>query len=301
MVSVLVPIFNQPVSVLINEIHRQCAVLKIDFEIVAIEDGSERFLKENAEIRQMDCTHYIVQSENIGRAAIRNTLSSMAKYNTLIFLDCDSQIGRPDFIGQYISARHRSDVIYGGTTYTENPSHTFILHHKYGVEREARELTQRQSDPYTCFLTNNFCIRKEVFDAIKFDESLTQYGFEDSLFAWELKKQKVQVLHIDNPVVHTGLDTAEAFIDKTKLAIENAHLLLHAGKIPAGEIRMAKVYFSLKRWGLSSIFCGAIGLFEPSMLQALKGKSPKLIYLDLLKLKWMHDGAKALRQSEYIP
>jgi hypothetical protein len=176
--------------------------------------------------------------------------------------------------------------VYGGTRYADQVNPAFALHHKFGKIREARSLEARVANPYASFLTNNFCIRKDLFDTIKFDESLTQYGFEDSLFGWELKKREIMVTHIENPVLHTGLDYADAFIQKTKLAVENAWTLIASSKMPKSEIRMVQMYSKLQQWGIASIVCGLVETCEGPLLRNLKSAHPKLVYLDLLKLKW---------------
>jgi hypothetical protein len=217
----------------------------------------------------------------------------MSRFETLVFIDCDSLIVSNNYIRNYLSAIEQSEVVYGGTHYPAKVDPVYTLHHAYGKAREARNLEARKSNPYTSFLTNNFCIRKSVFKPIKFDESLTQYGFEDSLFGWELKQRSIGITHIENPVLHTGLDTAEAFIQKTKLAVENAWSLINSGKMPESEIRMADVYTRLRKWGLSGLASKVIGAFEQQMLANLKSPSPKLVYLDLLKLKWSASTRKA--------
>lgn len=286
LISILIPIYNHPVAPLVEAIKIQCDEIAMPYEIVAIEDGSSECLEQNGEISSIKDVHYTVHQHNLGRAAIRNYLAEKARFDILLFIDCDSLIVSDDYIKKYLEAMENAMVVYGGTRYTDQVNPVFALHHKFGKMREARSLEARLANPYASFLTNNFCIRKDLFDTIKFDESLTQYGFEDSLLGWELKKREIPITHIENPVLHTGLDTADAFVQKTKLAVENAWTLIASGKMPKSEIRMVQMYTKLQQWGIASIVCGLVATFEGTMLKNLKSRHPKLVYLDLLKLKW---------------
>ena len=62
---------------------------------------------------------------------------------------------------------------------------------------------------------------KLVFDKIRFNEELRQYGHEDTLMGYQLKKAGIDILHIDNGLVHEGLEINREFLNKTKLGIEN--------------------------------------------------------------------------------
>lgn len=56
---------------------------------------------------------------------------------------------------------------------------------------------------------------------LPFDESIVTYGFEDTLWANQLSKHNIKMLHIDNPIIHQGLEKNSVFLSKTKWAIEN--------------------------------------------------------------------------------
>jgi hypothetical protein len=50
---------------------------------------------------------------------------------------------------------------------------------------------------------------------------LKQYGHEDTLLGYQLKKAGVEILHINNGLLHEGLESNRDFLNKTKLGIEN--------------------------------------------------------------------------------
>ena len=87
-------------------------------------------------------------------------------------------------------------------------------------------LEERRRHPSRSFMTHNFLIRKEVINAIPFNEELLGYGHEDTLFGFELMKAMVPVEHIDNPVMHDILVTNEQFLDNTDNGIRNLVIIL---------------------------------------------------------------------------
>ncbi|MBK9012976.1 MAG: hypothetical protein IPM82_02230 [Saprospiraceae bacterium] len=65
-------------------------------------------------------------------------------------------------------------------------------------------------------MTNNFLIPRQLFLEIQFDETLRQYGHEDTLFGMELARRQVPIVHIDNPLEHIGLEPVDVFLRKTE-------------------------------------------------------------------------------------
>jgi hypothetical protein len=64
-------------------------------------------------------------------------------------------------------------------------------------------------------------IDKSVFSKIRFNEELKQYGHEDTLMGYQLQKAGIRIMHIDNGLIHEGLESNKEFLTKTKLGIEN--------------------------------------------------------------------------------
>lgn len=141
---------------------------------------------------------YIELEKNIGRAAIRNRFLNYAKYDNLIFLDCDSVIYSNDFLFKYINAIYENpnQLICGGRKYSElPPKRDKKLRWIYGIKRESKTSEARSKKPHKSFMTNNFIISKKILGTIQFDERLVEYGHEDTLFGFELKKETL-ILYI---------------------------------------------------------------------------------------------------------
>jgi hypothetical protein len=285
--SVLIPVFNFHTVPLVERIAAQCRRAGIDWEIRVCEDGSTAFLAQNAALRELPGIHYEAYSENRGRAAMRNFLARQAHYPHLLFLDCDSMQVSDSFIHNYLTHRQHP-VVYGGTHYAPHPDPDHSLHHLYGTHREALPFADRRAAGHSAFRTNNFLVHKGTMLRVPFDESLRHYGHEDTLFAIHLKQQGIAVEHIDNPVLHTGLETNAAFLHKSRMALENVIVLHRSGKLPPGSVRVLDLYLRVAglpfgKWGLRAL-ATTEGYLEQSLLSA----HPKLRHYDLLRLVWLH-------------
>jgi len=60
MISVLIPVYNYKVQPLIEVIHAQLSQIIIDFEIICIDDASNKYLEENEVINQLQNTSFII-------------------------------------------------------------------------------------------------------------------------------------------------------------------------------------------------------------------------------------------------
>lgn len=224
MISVCIPVYNVDIRPLITSLEKQISRLHPRGELVIIDDASdEGFKKIN---REAGSRHkYVELSENVGRARIRNMFLCHNRFEFLLFLDCDSLILSDDFLSRYAREIQEGvipDVIVGGRVYsTRKPSPAYRLRWKYGVKRENKTAEIRNAAPYNSFLSNNFLIKKGVLDRHPFDERLSGYGHEDTLFAYILKKNEVSIVHIDNPVLNGDLEKTCLFLKKTAEGIGN--------------------------------------------------------------------------------
>ena len=118
MLSVLVPIYNFDSRKLVSQLVNQCDKQKILFEIICFDDFSiEKFKLINRSMIGHYGVSYIEMPENYGRAKIRNKLAQNARFENLLFLDCDSKIGHKSFIKKYLTHLNAADVIAGGRKY----------------------------------------------------------------------------------------------------------------------------------------------------------------------------------------
>lgn len=285
MLSILIPIYNYNVVELVTELHRQAEHLDIPVEILAFDDGSEGKWKAlNRRLKDVPGVHYRELERNKGRAAIRNYLARRANYDFLLFLDCDSGIVKDDFLATYLEYLPENPLVYGGRVYRDEPPQNpkLYFHWYYGRYREQMDVKTRSARPWHSFMTNNFVIRKDLFERILFDERLTQYGHEDTLFGMELARRQVPVLHIDNAVEHLGLEPVEVFLRKTDQAIENLIFLRQTGR--RVDTRLMNTVEKVERWKMTGIVRGVLSLVMPAIKKNLAGKHIQLKAFDLYKL-----------------
>src|SRR5690606_32397121 len=125
------------------------------------------------------------------------------------------------FIKKYMDSLPSAAVIYGGRVYAKRKPARIqkILHWKYGTTREALPAKKRNRHPYLNFQSNNFLVPASVFAQVSFSENVKGYGYEDLQYAKKLGSAGFSVIHIDNPVLHDGIENQSAFLQKTKKAI----------------------------------------------------------------------------------
>jgi hypothetical protein len=232
--------------------------------------------------------HYRELPQNVGRAAIRNLLAATAQHEWLLLLDNDSELPDNQFLARYAAARHQAAMLIGGTAYEATPPADPALHLRwhYGQAREARPAAVRQAAPYAQLTINNALIQAAVFRQFALDERLSGYGHEDTKFGAELTAAGISVWHLDNPVLHDGLEPAAVFLAKSEQAVRNlAHVYRENGL--GADSRLLQTAARLRRLGAAAPARLALGAAAPVLRRQLLSSRPSLRAFDLLKLHWL--------------
>jgi len=290
MISILIPTYNYTIFSLVENLGKQCEKANVLYEILVLDDAStdKKIIEENSKINLLKQCSFQVLEENIGRSKIRNLLAEKANYEWLLFLDSDTFPSNSEFITKYLVAvSNGASVIFGGIKYPENNSEKFSLRHKYGLKRESLPLAERLKNPYRSFITMGFAIKKEVFQKIKFNEKLAGYGYEDSVFGYELKRANIPLLHIDNPVVHLNLESNTDFIKKSQLALQNLLNFYNTGSLDSETVKILKTYLKLKKWNLLFTIRLFFSAFKKPLLKNLNSSKPSLFFFDLYRLGYL--------------
>lgn len=283
--SVAIPVFNTDILGLVQELHRQCSLQKGAFEILCLDDGSHPdIIAGNQAVLDLPHTRYEVLPAHLGRIGIRHQLAALARYPQMLLLDNDCQVVKTDFISQYLNARALAPVLIGGTCYQSSPPpEPYLLRWKYGKAREERSAASRNRKPYQGFYLNNIFLPRELLLQFHPPFLVEDYGHEDSFFGRQLELAGIKVYHLDNPVLHAGLDSADGFVIKTIQAIRNLYQLYRQACIGAGT-RLVQGYLLLEVLGLKGFFLWFYGRVEPLVIRNLHGRAPRLWVLDLFKL-----------------
>ncbi|MDP2688324.1 MAG: glycosyltransferase family A protein [Aequorivita sp.] len=290
MISILIPTYNYSVFSLVENLQKQCENANVTFEILVLDDAStdKNNVEENSKINSLENCSFEILEKNIGRSKIRNLLAEKAKYAWLLFLDADTFPSNSNFIQHYLEVFSRENsVIFGGIEYPKNTAENFSLRYKYGTERESISLEERLKNPYRSFITMGFAIKKEVFEKIKFNENLAGYGYEDSVFALDLHKRNIALLHIDNPVIHLNLENTGDFIKKSELALQSLSKFYNNGAIDGETVKILKTYLKIKKWNLLFIAKKLFALLKNPLLKNLNSPKPSLFFFDLYRLGYL--------------
>lgn len=286
MISICIPIYNFDVSALITALKFQMEQTQLGCELLLIDDGSEEKFKGINRSYIADC-QYIELENNVGRAKIRNLFLEYATQPYLLFLDCDAIIDSPNFLQNYLDQLPlEPNIICGGRLYPkEKPDKNRMLRWNYGVQCESQPSAIRSLHPNKSFMTNNFLIEKELFASVPFEERLTQYGHEDTLFGYELSKRNISILHIENPVINGDIETNEDFLKKTEAGIQNLiQILIFTNYDPKiiNSIRLLKTYQRVKI--LKPILKPIFSLINPILRNNLIKKGNSVMLFNLYKL-----------------
>lgn len=296
MLSILIPVYNYDLRPLVRDLLVEVPLLSVPVEIILLDDGSElRFREKNRELLTWNGVIYEELPQNVGRARIRNLLAQKARYDYLLFMDADSRVVLPDYLRNYLQHLEVNTVICGGRVYQEQPpaDEIFHLHWKVGKNREESTAARRQQKPYLAFMTNNYLLPKSLQLSIPFEERLRQYGHEDTLLGWQLRKAGIRMLHINNPLEHIGLEKDSIFLEKIKKSIQN---LLILKKIhPGMQTRLLQVARLARVTGLDRFFLPVFRRKADQWLAQLKQAQPNLLFFDLWKLGVL---LEALRQEK---
>ena len=285
MLSILIPIYNYNAAPLVKELRKQCMECDLEFEIICIDDCSTLHQQENQAISGLEKCFFQILDKNIGRSKIRNLLAAEASYKWLLFLDCDTYPAKSLFILNYVNQIKQSqfEAIYGGLQYQNiQPKNDQMLRWVYGKEREAITVLRRQEQPYKTSLASNFLIQKSIFTTVLFNETISSYGYEDSIFIQTLQHKNLAIDEIENPVFHLNLETSSLFLSKTKEGIRTLFSIQQTAF--AIDSKIIKTFKMLKKIKLVSFVAIVFHRAVPILEKNLVSKKPSLFVFDLYKI-----------------
>ncbi|KPE50581.1 glycosyltransferase family 2 protein [Chryseobacterium indologenes] len=289
--SVCIPVYNFDVCELVSDLKSEIGRNDIDAEIILIDDASGVDYRKVNQSLQNKVENFIFLEENIGRSRIRNLFYQHTAGEYLLFLDCDGKITDKNFLKNYIcfiQGNPEAAVIYGGRNAPKtasDPEH--YLRWKFAVERENLPVDLRRNKPYLSFQTNNFIIKKEVFKKVNFHPDFQKYGYEDLLFAMELKSEKVKIDHIDNPILNNDLESNRVYLGKVDESVESLAKMLKDKNLrpKLTEVKLVRLYVKLYKTPFAFFIRVLLGNRGLKIVKEtlLKG-NVSLRYLDIYKL-----------------
>jgi glycosyltransferase involved in cell wall biosynthesis len=290
-ISLLIPVCDYDIVALVHSMKSAMGKVPEFCEILIGDDGSSMEYREKYLSLEGPGVRLVISEKNIGRAAIRNRLALEATGDYLIFIDADTMLTSTAeiYMRAWLPYLKSARVICGGMLYHESPpgDPDKLLRWKYGIRREQKKAIERNKHPHASFSTFNVIFDKSIFSKIRFNEELKQYGHEDTLMGYQLKKAGIDVLHIDNGLMHEGLESNKEFLTKTKLGIENLSKLLDNvtdKKSFSQTVKILRVYNRLKFFRLTRILAGFFIRYRDRMEIRLESSNLSLRLFGLYKL-----------------
>ena len=125
MISILIPCHDFNAYPLVCNLEKQALMLKINFEIICIDDGSFSSKNEiNQKINLLTNSRFIESKKNIGRINNRLLLAEKSQYQWLLFIDVDTYPNSEDFLKNYID-----QITYCNSKYHQHREKQYIYHY----------------------------------------------------------------------------------------------------------------------------------------------------------------------------
>ncbi len=281
--SLLIPVCNYDIVALVHGMKNCIGIFPEFLEIIIGDDGSSTEYHSKYKSLEGNGVRIIRSKKNIGRSAIRNKLALEAKGDFLLFIDADTMFPSTAeaFLKNWIEAMPLARVISGGILYHQSPIEDpdKMLRWKYGINYEQRKASLRNKHPHAGFSSFNFIIDRTIFSTLRFNEELKQYGHEDTLFSYQLKKAEINILHIDNGLFHEGLETNSEFLHKTKQGLENLSRLYDRvtdKRAFISSVRMLRLYDKLRLIRVRLILVAILVRFRERMEIRIDSANPPM-------------------------
>ena len=284
--SILIPTYNYDCSKLICDLRVQAEELGVAYEIIVGDDGST----DGSIVKNLIDTcsssskcRLLRMKKNQGRAGIRNMLGHEASYDTLMFMDSDAEVVDSNFLKSYVSEAYVHDVVSGTITHQDvPPSSEKMLRYEYEKKSEqkftAQKLNKMSYPPFSSFC---FMIRKELFDQVQFDESFTEYGYEDVFYGKALRESGHKVYYIPTRLQHNGMETNVKFIEKTEKALNT--LKLHSDDL-SKDVYLLRLVNKLHKFRLDGLVRVILKPFMKKLRNNLCSNEAKLKWFNYYKL-----------------
>jgi len=224
--SVLIPYFRDDAAPLLASLARQLEPLADAVEIVVLDDGSgDPALAELTTLALLALpapARFVGLSANAGRSVGRNRLAAHARSRHLLFLDSDMLPDYDRFLRRWLDAAEADTAVaFGGFSLKQAPAdRRFALHRAVASRSDCAPAAVRSATPEKYVFTSNLLVRRDVFEAERFDAGFAGWGWED--IEWGLRvSRRWPVEHLDNPATHLGLETASALLAKAEQSSGN--------------------------------------------------------------------------------
>ncbi|WP_457619110.1 glycosyltransferase family 2 protein [Lutibacter sp.] len=289
MLSILIPVYNYGVQLLVENLLIQLESIDCRWEILLSDDASnEEWIKQNSKfVSKLNNSQIkLFQQEiNVGNAANRNFLIAQASYDWLLFLDVDVIPVTFNFLSIYKKKMQSisQEIIAGNILYDNKNPLPHLLRWKYGKAREQILFKGGNKNIILNIRGANFAIKKELAVKKNFPILKEKYGFIDTRFFLQFTKS--QIYFINNSVYHLGIEENKVFLEKTKKAIVNALFLLNQNEKLSKQIMLISIYKKIRIFKriLAKIYLRCHFSFEKNIMS----KKPSILIFQAYKILYI--------------
>ena len=226
-VSVLIPFLRDDPSDLLTQLAAEATSLNGAAEVIVMDDGTgdpALTARLRALIDALPLPIRLISlPTNEGRAQGRNRLTEAARADAFLFLDSDMRPDTETFLRNWteIARAPAPAVAFGGFSLDAAPQDPrFAVHRALSLRSECVPASDRAKQPEKYVYTSNLLVRRDVFEAERFDPGFTGWGWEDVEWAMRVSR-RFPIVHVDNPATHMGLDTVDALARKFEQGAPN--------------------------------------------------------------------------------
>lgn len=221
--SVLIPFMGDDPTALLAALAREAVAA----EVVVLDDGTGEELLAARVAGAVEAlalpARFVRLAANEGRAKGRNRLARHARAGHFLFLDSDMAPDGQGFLASWLALVAREDppVAFGGFSLDQTPRRPeHALHRAMALKSDCLSAAARARAPEKHVFTSNLLVRRGVFEAVRFDEAFTGWGWED--VEWAMRVARAYCIrHVDIPASHLGLDTAQVLAAKYEQSAAN--------------------------------------------------------------------------------
>lgn len=280
--SILIPCYNHDCTELVNTLAQQCRGIDgLSYEIVIVDDGStdDVIVAGNMLLESIEQVVYKLCPKNKNRSCMRNSLPSFGKYEWQLHINANVHVEKSTFILSYLKAVVGDVKLVCGNT----SAYYSLTNLRCRYERSfysRNDIDYNNSHPYNHFRNTNYLCHRSVFDKVHYDETIQGYGYEDFLWGQDLKRNKIPMLYIDNPVMYdTDVDNL-SYLKNIEESLMTLHL--HAEKL--ADTSILRFIATLDTYNLVPIVKVLHRLLEPIEKILLNRFLPSYHLLNLYKL-----------------
>ncbi|WP_353120398.1 glycosyltransferase [Myroides odoratus] len=287
MLSIVIPVYNYNILPLVEQLHQEASTLNLPFELLVCDDASTQVFHQQ-QIEALSHTRWFTHTVNQHVAYTRNRLLKEAQYPWILLLDADVIPISPTFIQDYLAHRETGVFFQGGFTYPPAESgQAQSLRLTYG------QTIEQHKHLHSCC---NLFFNQQIL-RLQFDETITTYGYEDTLFFLALAKRQIEVIQLPNPVVHHSTESNQTYLERSKQACWGLANLIQQGKIQADEVQLSRTYHRLQHYRFTFMLSVLDALIGQRIQRNLLGKKPSILGFKWFKLLEYHKASQAIQKN----